>query len=547
MVSASKAPCPWPVFLIGFMGTGKSTVGRALGGELGLPFIDLDKLIEQDAGKPISEIFDDDGEDQFRSLETAALARVAGAEPAVIATGGGAPTVLHNLELMRDAGLIVTLDASLDELARRVGEGESRPLWGEDVRALFERRAPSYRQAHAVVPTDGRGITEVGRAVIEVVECARKLEDETLARSCFVRLEQSLYPIVVDEGALATAGATIGSQLDGLSSVAIISDDNVEPLYGAPLRDSLAAAGIEVKATVTVAAGEPSKSLSEFGRLCGELVAAGLDRKSAVIALGGGVVGDLAGFVASSVYRGIRVVQVPTSLLAMVDSAIGGKTGINLESGKNLAGSFWQPQLVIADPEALATLDRRERRAAVGELCKYGLLDGEDLLVAIEGLVWGLGAEELPEDPGFREALAAVIRRCAMFKSWIVGRDEREQTGERALLNLGHTIGHAIEAAEGYGQLVHGEAVALGLLASCRVSAAVAGADPSLEDRVRAVLERAGLAVDIDSYLRDDVLERVKVDKKRTTAGVAFITVTRPGQCDIKLQSPAGIARILKG
>jgi 3-dehydroquinate synthase len=277
---------------------------------------------------------------------------------------------------------------------------------------------------------------------------------------------------------------------------------------------------------VPVPVGEPAKSIGAYAALCDQLVAAGLDRSSAVIALGGGVVGDLAGFAAATIYRGVPLVQVPTTLVAMVDSAIGGKTGINLAAGKNLVGAFWQPRLVLADPDALVTLPARERRAAFGELVKYALIDGEDLYAATEAL-----GPAVARDPwaGAPPGLGTLIRRCTAIKSWIVSRDEREQSGERALLNLGHTVGHAIEAAAGYGEILHGEAVALGLLAACRVSAALELAPPALERRVADTLASGGLSTDLDPWLRPDVLERIAVDKKRTGTGIRFVALSGPG------------------
>lgn len=549
MADTTESQPSFPIFLIGFMGTGKSTVGRALGGELGLPFVDLDRVIEEDAGKSIAEIFADDGEPQFRSLETAALTRLASQGPAVVATGGGAPEHDQNLETMRRSGLVIALDASLEEVGRRIGDDASRPLWVRDesaVEELYRRRQPVYRRAHAVLRTEGRGVAETARHVGRVVSVAGRIERTYLPGTTVVALAESDYPVVVDCDLLTNCGEQIARSLGATTGVAIVSDDNVAHHYLDPLRDALRRAGVPVSCAVVVAPGERSKSLAEFGRLCQELVSAGLDRHSAVLALGGGVVGDLAGYVASSLYRGIRLLQVPTSLLAMVDSAIGGKTGINLESGKNLVGSFWQPELVLADPDVLATLPRRERRAAYGELLKYGLLDGDELLVEIEELAPALGGETWPPGEEHRNRLARVIRRCASYKAWVVGVDEREVSGERALLNLGHTVGHAIEAASGFEEVVHGEAVGLGLIAAARISHRLGLAAVDLEPRVRDAMLRAGLDTDLERYLRAEVLERAKVDKKRTGARIGFIAISEPGKCSKVLLEADELFRTLR-
>jgi len=300
----------------------------------------------------------------------------------------------------------------------------------------------------------------------------------------------------------------------------------VAPLYGERAQESLAKHTIE-SVLVTVAPGEESKSIERYAQLCEELISAGLDRKSAVVALGGGVVGDLAGFVAASLFRGIPVIQVPTTILAMTDSAIGGKTGINSSQGKNLIGAFWQPSLVLADPELLVTLPRRERMAAYGELVKYALLD-EALMDDMLAIAEPLCAEAITVD----EHICDVIRRSAAVKVAVVSTDERER-GLRATLNLGHTLGHAIEKEAGLGTLLHGEAVALGLIAACRVSAALGLCDPGLEERVRTMLEAAGLDVDLAPWLTEPVFERLRVDKKRTGSRIRFITVAAPG--DVRL------------
>ncbi len=539
----------WPIFLIGFMGTGKSTVGRALSADLALPFVDLDHVVEQDAGKSIKEIFDSDGESQFRSLETAALARLASSGPAVIATGGGAPAHADNLELMRRKGLVIALEASLDELDRRIGEGVGRPLWSagnKETENLFAQRAPIYRRAHSCIMTDGRAISKVGEMAARVVESATRLAHGDLPSSRFVTLEARDYPVVVRRAGLDAAFSLAASQLGDATRVMLITDEVVAGHYLERAKDALRSAGIELAGVAVVASGESSKSMHEFSQLCDRAIAAGLDRSSAIIALGGGVVGDLAGFVASSIFRGIRVVQIPTSLLAMIDASIGGKTGINLQAGKNLVGSFWQPELVYIDPDLLATLSVRERRAAYGEMVKYGLLDGEELMQEIELLGAEVGAPELPDDESFRQRLSRAIQRCASYKAWVVGRDEREKTGERALLNLGHTVAHAIEADVGYGTIVHGEAVALGLLAACRLSARLGLASEELEDRIRQVLARAGLDVHLEPHLRDSVLERIKVDKKRTAGGVRFVTVSTPGACATTHLSHTELVRTLR-
>jgi len=287
--------------------------------------------------------------------------------------------------------------------------------------------------------------------------------------------------------------------------------------------------------------GERAKSLLTAERAWGFLIANRFERSDGVVALGGGVVGDLAGFVAATLYRGVPIVQLPTTIVAMTDAAIGGKTAIDLPAGKNLVGAFWQPRLVACGLATLATLPARERRAGFGELWKYALLDGAELWRAVRACApWAAAPGELPPPP----ELGLVVDRSIAYKAEVVGRDEREQTGARLLLNLGHTVGHAIETASG---MPHGEAVALGLLAACRVSAAVLGTPRELERELAAALAASGLPTELDPWLREDVLSRVRVDKKRVGAHLRFVAVREVGSCEPVEIAVTELGRILRG
>jgi shikimate kinase/3-dehydroquinate synthase len=517
------------VFLIGFMAAGKTTAGRLLAERMGIPFIDLDDVVAEAAGLPVRRIFADLGEPEFRRLEGQALDAVMERGSAVIATGGGSPCRDGAMDRMRRHGLVIALAVPLDVALARAGTASERPLLAQpadQIAALYHEREPVYRQAHAVIATDWRDPGEVADECAELISRAAVLDEGTLADSAIVSLGERSYPIAIASGALARLGGLARAALGpSCTRAALVADARVDALHGAAAAAALAGADFDV-VRISVPPGEPAKSIGAFASLCDQLVAGGLDRASAVVALGGGVVGDLAGFAAATLFRGVPCVQVPTTLVAMVDSAIGGKTGINLAAGKNLVGAFWQPRLVVADPDVLVTLPARERRAAFGELLKYALIDGEGLYRELDELAPELAREDWSGPP---PALLTIIRRCAAIKSWIVSRDEREQSGERALLNLGHTVGHAIEAAAGYGEMLHGEAVGLGLIASCRVSAALGLASPELEPRVVATLGRARLPTDLDPWLRPDVLDRIGVDKKRTGTGLRFAALASPG------------------
>jgi len=541
------------VFLTGFMATGKSTVGRLLAARLRRPFLDLDDAIEAAAGRSVAEIFELEGEAGFRRRETVALQRITAGPAAVVATGGGAACHGDNLAHMRACGLVVALTAPLAVVRSRVEaatDERTRPLLARpaaEIEALYQRRISSYRQAHACVRTEDSDPALLARHIASLVERAEALPAEVLTRTSLVALSRDPYPVIVAEGALDNLGTWLGRVLVGqrVTRVAVVSDSNVAPLYADRVCRALATAGFDTSVHV-VPAGEHTKSFAELSRLVDGLVQAGLDRRSLMVAVGGGVVGDLAGFAAACLYRGIACVQVPTSLLAMVDAAIGGKTGIDIAAGKNLVGAFWQPRLVAADPGALTTLPARERRAAFGEVIKYALLDGEELYATAAALAPAMSpADSLSAPPA---ELAEAILRCAAIKSWIVTRDEREETGERALLNLGHTVGHAIEAARAYDGILHGEAVALGLIAACRVSARLGLCDQELEARVAETVRHAGLDADLDRWLHDigpRLLDFIGTDKKRAGQRLGFVTVRAVGDCGVTEIELGELARIL--
>jgi len=376
-----------------------------------------------------------------------------------------------------------------------------------------------YRRAHAVVDTTGRSLADVVEAVRAVERAWRTQPGATL-----VALGDRSYPITVTD---RLDPAVLRGALGDATRIAIVSDTGVARHWLAPLAAHVAQlTGGRAAETVAIPPGEASKTLASYERICHQLVAAGLDRGSVIVALGGGVVGDLAGFVAATLFRGIPVVQVPTTIVAMTDSAIGGKTAVDLPAGKNLVGAFHQPRLVACALETLVTLPGRERRAGFGELWKYALLDGRELWTSVVTCAgWAAGPDATPPPPELR----TVIECAIAYKAAIVGRDEREVSGHRALLNLGHTVGHAIEAATG---MLHGEAVGLGLIAACRVSAALCGTRRDLEHEVVAALRASGLPGDLDPYLTEDVLARIQVDKKRIGGNLRFLVIREVGVCE---------------
>jgi shikimate kinase/3-dehydroquinate synthase len=520
------------LFLIGFMAAGKTSVGRALAAETGRRFVDLDEAIAA-TGVVVADLVASDLR-AFRALEAETLWNVILAHrDGVIATGGGAATYGDNIARMRAAGLVVALGVDVDEARRRGTNGTPRPLLANAEQLAIER-APVYRRAHAVVDTMGKSIPEVVADVRHVervwralpVGCRDYTTSAQIHRPTLVALGARSYAVTVGD---TLDRELVTSQLGSPSKIAVITDTHVAAHWR-----------LDADEVITLEPGEASKSFETYQRVCNELVTRGLDRASAIVALGGGVVGDLAGFVAATLFRGIPIVQVPTTLVAMTDAAIGGKTAIDVPAGKNLVGAFHQPRLVACATQTLGTLPARERRAGFGELWKYALLDGRDLWdLVMDCAAWAAG----PEGEAPPAELAYVIDRSIAYKAAIVGRDERERTGHRALLNLGHTVGHAIESASG---MLHGEAVGLGLVAACLVSAAVLGTSRDLADEVAAALAASGLPSDPRPWFTDVVLARINVDKKRIGAKLRFVAVREVGQCEPVEIAVTDLSRFLR-
>lgn len=554
-----------PLFLIGFMGVGKTTVGRLLASRLGRRFLDLDTQIEADTGETIGAIFAARGEDGFRAVEAAAL-RAACRGDAVVAVGGGAPAYGGNLAVMRAAGTVVLLAAETQTLLGRLESGGGdglthRPLLQDAVRGgrladwvatLHERRASSYAQADVVVETDGL----LPDAVAERVLAALGLPPVETVAVAGGGVGPD-YQVILDAAAGAETrmvAALLGvlPQLRG-GRLALVTDENVAPLHLPRYAAALASAGVDVVAHL-VPPGEGSKSLAQVERSACALLGAGISRDAAVLALGGGVVSDLAGFLAATLLRGLPWVVAPTTLLSQVDAAIGGKTAVNLPLGKNLIGAFHSPLLVYADVTALRTLPPRDRIAGLGEVIKHALLLGEDDLAALEA-----DGEAERAQAGDPATLARLIRASCRYKAQVVASDPHERTpGGRAVLNLGHTLGHALEstgaaAAAAPAPLLHGEAVALGLLAAARIATHLGVGPADLEPRLRLLLPRLGLPVDLDAHLwdpqgalRPQIHAALGVDKKRTADRLRFILLTRPGHAQAVPVDAAQLPALLR-
>ena len=354
-----------------------------------------------------------------------------------------------------------------------------------------------------------------------------------------VNLAERSYDIEIAAGHLDRAGPLLTERARVTHAVAI-TDENVEEPHAANVAESLAAAGVEVD-LVVVEPGEATKSIDTAAALWEKLLEVGADRKSVVVAVGGGVDGDLAGFIAATYARGIRFFQVPTTLLAQVDSSVGGKVGINLPEAKNMVGAFLQPLGVLIDTATLETLDPREYRAGLGEVVKYGVILDAELFAYLEANVAGLAARD-------HDVLGHVVARCCRLKADVVEQDEREESGLRAVLNYGHTFGHAFEALLGYGELLHGEAVAIGMLSASRLSERLGRVDAELTARQHKLLEALGLPTEVPRLDGDQILRTMMHDKKVQHGRLRFVLPDRMGHVELVGDvNPADVRAVLAG
>jgi shikimate kinase / 3-dehydroquinate synthase len=538
------------IVLVGMMGAGKTSIGKRLAQRLGVPFNDADAEIERAAGMTIPEIFSTRGEAEFRLGEQRVIQRLLGEGASVLATGGGAFMNADTRKRIAEAGVSIWLKADFDVLLRRVKKRSNRPLLQTEdpektLRDLIELRYPTY--AEATITIHSRDVAHeviVDEIIIELsshlgLRAPAITKPDPLSDLVKVDLPGRAYDIVIGSGLLETAGdriAALGKDL----SVSIITDETVAEHHLATLQNSLQKANIR-SAPVIIPPGEKSKSMAMVTKVVDEILAAKLERGDLVVALGGGVIGDLAGFAAAIARRGMRFIQIPTTLLAQVDSSVGGKTGVNSEHGKNLIGAFHQPSLVLADVDCLDTLSKREFAAGYAEVVKYGLINDAEFFNWLESHHEGVYA-------GGADRVYAISKSCRA-KAAIVMRDEREE-GERALLNLGHTFAHAFERIVAYdgARLVHGEAVAIGLCCAFRFSQKLGLASGQDALRIERHLEKVGLPTKIKaipgwSAGSEDILDAMAQDKKVKKGRLTFILARGIGESFIAPDIDSGDVR----
>ncbi len=514
------------IYLSGPMGAGKSTVGEALAARTGRPFSDLDQMVAEEAKKSIAELFSHEGEKGFRRRECAAASRLTeeGAADLVVALGGGTVTDPRTRRLLVEDGLVVTLTAGVDTLTQRVAHKTGRPLLAErDAREvlgeLLEERKEAYAECHATL--------DAAQPIESLVDAILEVEKSAPIAVC---LGTRSYRVEVGAGVRERVGACARALAP--SSVVLVTDSVVHEPWGAGAVAALRAVGLSV-APVILEPGEAAKNLASVEAIWDAALSASIDRSALVIGVGGGVVGDLAGFAAATLLRGVRFAQLPTTLLSMVDASVGGKTGFDRPQGKNLVGAFHQPSFVLCDVETLATLPEADRVAGLAEVAKSAWLAGPAAVAELES-----DAAKLAR--GEAAATERAIRMSVRLKARIVGEDEREG-GRRRLLNLGHTVGHAYEAAAGFGGMRHGDAVARGMVAAFRIARALGVGDVGQEARMVALLTSLGLPTDVAGRGTEEVLALLGSDKKRQGGDVRFIAPGAPGEATI---TPVALERL---
>jgi 3-dehydroquinate synthase len=509
------------IVLTGFMGTGKTSVGEELSRRLRYPLIDTDVLIEEREGKPISLIFKENGEDYFRNVERAVVKEISSMNNVVISTGGGVIKDQRNVENLSRMGIIIWLKAEPGIILKRVMlDGGKRPLLEveeplNEISRLLKEREGFYQRSDMSLETD---YITPGEAALEIIE---KLGLDM--QEVKVDLKERGYQIIIGRRAIHDIGLRLKKFRP--SHVAIISNKTVFPLFRDGILESFDTYGIQPEVFL-LPDGEEYKDSLWVSYLIGELLKARFDRDSLLVALGGGVVGDITGFVASIYMRGVRYVQVPTTLLAQVDSSVGGKTGVNHPLGKNMIGTFYQPSLVIIDIDTLKTLPGKEFNAGISEIIKYGVIADERLFSTLE--------KNREDILSAGDILIEIIKRSCEIKAEVVSKDEKE-SGLRAVLNFGHTIGHAVETVTRYKRFLHGEAVSIGMSYASDLAVRLGILQDNESARIKDLVKSYNLPVKIpDDINISEIINAMEIDKKVKAGRMRFILPESIGKIRIE-------------
>lgn len=530
------------IILVGMMGAGKTTIGKVLAHSLNKEFIDSDHEIQERTGVKIPVIFEIEGETGFRKRESEVLFELVKKQNIILATGGGAVLNPGNRELLRRSGIVIYLRASVNDLYRRTRHDKNRPLLQTQnlyarLNELYVQRDAFYREtAHIIIDSGKQGIRFLVQRLINklmsidfntIMQGDHGNAMQTITVDFTPSLEKRSYPIHIGHGILQQADLIVSCLPQ--KRVAIVSNTTVAPLYLDKLRAALEKQGVS-SVPIILPDGEAYKNWETLNVIFDALLKNHCERNTAILALGGGVVGDLTGFAAATYLRGVPFIQIPTTLLAQVDSSVGGKTGINHPLGKNMIGAFYQPRMVLTDSATLATLPDREFRAGLAEIIKYGLIRDPAFFDWLEQNMRRL----LARAP---VTLNEAIQRSCENKAEIVAADEKEK-GIRALLNLGHTFGHAIENGMGYGVWLHGEAVAAGTVLAAELSRRMKLIGDADVQRIRKIFVQAGLPVAAPKMPAEKYLQLMTLDKKVEAGKTRFIVLNRIGEAVMRADIP---------
>ncbi|MEK7280677.1 MAG: 3-dehydroquinate synthase [Nitrospirota bacterium] len=527
------------IVLVGFMGTGKTSVGRELARQIGYDFMDTDKMIEKQVGMSIREVFERHGEPYFREIEKGIIWGLADIQSSVIATGGGAIVDTDNLESLKKTGIMICLKATPDAIMKRTEGNLERPLLVNkeklrEIKRLLEIREPYYKKADISIDTTRMEIPQI------VSEIARMTKDYTVedsgpAKKVRVGLGSRAYDIDIGVGL-----DDLGTRLLDLGlgkKIAVVTNPKVNKHYGKRVLSSIKKKGFEVR-IIEIPDGERYKTIRWANHIYDNLIDWRFERSSCLIAIGGGVIGDITGFAAATFLRGISYIQVPTTLVAQVDSSVGGKTGVDHKKGKNLIGAFYQPRLVYIDPSVLESLDKREFIAGMAEVIKYGVIADRAFFSFLEKNMDKI----LDLDPG---AIYKVVVRSCEIKAKVVAEDEKE-TDIRRVLNFGHTIGHAIETLTGYSRLRHGEAVAIGMLKAAELSGMLEVCSKDDIRRLKDLISSAGLPIAMPKIGSGEIIRTMELDKKVSGGEINFVLMRSIGDVFVRPISRKELVSLLK-
>ncbi|NWG07663.1 MAG: 3-dehydroquinate synthase [Chloroflexi bacterium] len=492
------------IFLYGPSGSGKTTIGKRLADNLRLPFVDSDQVLEANAGMSIPRIVEADGMSKVREWESAALRQIISGKESVVALGGGALLREENRALVEDSGTVILLAANLETLVDRLQhDTNQRPLLAGDLRSKLASylgdRAEHYASFPLKIQVDGR-------------------PPEQLAYQVQVMVGRHHLSAMGEYDVLVAQIAREASLWDNLRcGNFVVTDENVAKIHLDKIKQAI---GQDAKAVI-IPAGEDHKNLETVSRLWKSFLEIGLDRKSTVIALGGGVVGDMAGFAAATYMRGIDWIAMPTTLLSMVDASIGGKTGFDLPEGKNLIGAFYPPKMVLADPSLLKTLPECELISGMAEVVKHGIISDPELFeLCSRGMDW------------VKANLEETVKRAMAVKIKVIEEDPYEK-GIRAALNLGHTVGHAVELVSKF-ELRHGEAISIGTVVEARYAERIGIADKGLADRIAETLIALELPTQIpDGVPHGEIIRAMRVDKKKNAKAIRFALPAEIGRVEL--------------